>query len=337
MNNSLLSDLHRWGLRNLQDRQANALVRPSPPQEPSPSATAADDSHEQAWLQSLLASNDTSGIYLTETLVREVFHHLAMNRDPYYAAYMPLILVLIGGFGVGKTTGLAETLRRCGCRMIRIDAAELESPYAGVPAQRVQKKYLQASQEQEETGEPCALLADDIHLAFRIGDNVTRTTNIDQAVATLMSFCDQPTLVGGSRVNRIPIFATANDLTQVYGGLIRLGRTRVVAIEPTEEERKRIAMHILRDILSPEQVEHVCAARSNWPIAGFRHLKSELLRHAFDNCHRGKTAQQILKDLIAGGASTPSAHSVAALSKEDVEAAMHTIDAEHRAKCNFTK
>lgn len=290
-----------------------------------------------AWLNSLLLQNDSSPIYLTASLAREVFHHVAMNTDPAFAPAMPQILILTGVFGSGKTAGLAEALSRCGCGMIRVEAAEMESVNAGAPAKLVRERYLDAAQRRHKEGRPYTLILEDIHLPFGTDGNTTKTVNIDLTIATLMGLCDFPNTVRGGFTQRVPILATANDLTKVHGGLIRPGRTRVVAVEPSEAERKQIATHILRDLLSADQTAKVVDAQPTWALATFRQFKSELLRRAFDHCHRGKTAQHILQSLIDGGTSSSSINAAdVPVTQEDIDRAVLAIDAETSAKRDFT-
>lgn len=337
MNNGLRPDFHIWGVRPLHDQYGAASRRVAQARKSEYPAAHDDQPPRPAWLNSILLQNDTSRIRLTESITREVFLHLATNLDPFYATDASQILILTGGFGIGKTAGLDEGLSRCGCHRLRIEAAELESPHAGVPAQIVRAKYLEASQMQEEKRVPCALIFEDIHLCFGVDDNTTRTINTQLAIATLMGFCDAPNNVRGTITHRVPVFATANDLTKVYRGLLRPGRTRVVAIEPSEADRRQIAMHVLRDLLLPQQVATLFDARPAWSIATFRQFKAELMRRSFDDRHQGKTAQQLLADLVVSRTgSFPANAAAVTITQEDIANAIRAIDAETDAKRDFT-
>ncbi len=338
MSTEVLQDIYNYGCQTLRNLQGNTLSCPAPLQRTGHSAAPSDQLLRSVWLQSILEENDSSHICLTASLASEVFHHVAMNFDPLYASVMPQILILNGAFGTGKTAGLAETLRRCGCSTIRIEAAEMESPHAGTPAQLVRERYIEASERQSEDKEPCVLIMEDIHLAFGTDGDTTKTINTGLMIATLMGFCDAPDTARGTIPNRIPILATTNDLTKVHGGLIRPGRTRVIAIEPSEAERKQIVMHILRDLLSPDQAARLFDARPAWSVAAFRQLKAELLRRSFDSRQRGKTAQQIIKDLIMGrGPLHVDNAGGVPITQEDINRGIRAIDAEGEAKRDFTK
>ena len=318
-------------VRGRKSRPIEAACDPDP-------STSASQPIRAHWLQSILDRNVTSRIWLADTLAQEVFLHLAMNLDPLFVAETPQILILNGPFGVGKTVSLDETLSRCGCEKVRIQASELESPHAGVPAERIREAYMRASRLQGERDRPHALVIDDIHLGLGVDANTTKTINTQLVVAALMGICDDPLHVGKEPTERIPIFATANDLTHMCGALLRPGRARVIAVELSGMERQRIVTHILRDFLTPEQAARLCAACPTWSIAAFRQLKGQLLRRSFDRRHQGRTAEQILKDLMTPPQAAPTLATAASpVNPEELDRAALALDSEAAAKRDFTR
>lgn len=290
------------------------------------------------WLQFILDQNPESRVCLAESVAREIFLHLAMNLDPRYARDTAQILILNGAYGVGKTVSVEETLTRCGCGIVRIQASELESELAGAPAKTICLRYLKASQCQEEKKRPYALVIEDIHLAFSVNRNTYNTQNLHQTIGTLMGICDYPHQVGGACTHRIPIFMTTNNLTRVCGGLIRPGRSRVFAVELTAAERERIISHLLSGFLKPAQITYLCASRPDWSIAAFRQLRSELLRRSFDEQHRGRTPQEILQaSVIAPPNALGDGHRAGEVDNEQLHEAARAIDREADAKRDFTE
>lgn len=300
---------------------------------------AAADSHpgRPPWLEYLVAQNAGGRIFLTDSLAAEVFMHLGMNLDPLCAPEMPQILILNGPYGIGKTVGLDETLTRSGCDKIRIQASELESPLAGVPAARIRAAYVKASLLQTETNMPHALILEDIHMAFGVDANTTYTVNTRLAIAALMGICDDPLCVDKERTERVAIFATANDLSNVCGGLLRPGRSRVFAVDISAEERRRIVTHIFQGILDADQTARLVEDHAAWPIAAFRQLKAALLRRSFDQRHWGKTPRELLETVMTPSGKAPAAGAVGfAVSQEHLDQAILAIEKEADAKRDFT-
>ena len=180
-------------------------------------------------------------------------------------------------------------------------------------------------------------MIDDIHLLFGVDDNTCKTHNIQLAISALMSICDDPHRVAGTETARIPIILSANDLSRLYGGLLRAGRMRAVALSPSEPERWRIAGHILRNLMTPEQAAHIAQTHPKWPLAAFRQLQSVLQRLAFNRRHAGLTAVEILAEFPAHGtpaevATTPRR----AFDSEEIAIAVASVDAENLAKRDFS-
>jgi hypothetical protein len=284
-----------------------------------------------------LEPNACERICLAESVAEEVFLHLAMNLDPQCAPDMPQILILTGSFGIGKTVSLEATLSRAGCKLIRLQAAEMESPHAGVPAQRILAAYTRASEDQGNTDQPHVLVMEDIHLAFGVDGNTNKTVNTQLAVAALMGICDDCANVAGRHTERIAIFATANDLSNVYGGLLRPGRTRAYAVQLSPADRQRIVAHMFQGLLTPGQAGSLCEARPDWSMAAFRQLKSHLARRSFQQRHAGLTAKELLCSLLmrARDTATPSG-AAAPVAERDLDDAVQVVDAEADAKCDFT-
>ena len=297
-----------------------------------------NSSHGPAWLISILEKNSRSPIYLSDTLAGEVFFHVAMNHDPLYANAMPLALGVGGVFGCGKTVGVREILQRIGCELVGIQASELESPHAGVPAQLILARYVEASKGQAKTDRPHVIVLDDVHMALSVGPHTTNTINTQLVAAALMNICDCPSYVSGLHTERIPIITTGNNYSGIYGALIRAGRMRVVTHELSATDRGRIATHILRGCLTPQQVAVLVVDHPGWEMAKFRQLKALLLRSSFNRRHANKTASQVLSDLLSQRPIDDSIEQVRdAYTQEDVDAAVDAIADEVVSKRDFTR
>src|SRR4051812_39364323 len=113
--------------------------------------------------------------------------------------------------GVGKTFGIAATLRRARVTRFTLTGADLESPEAGKPAMRVRQAYLAAGTAIA-GGRPAVVLIDDVDATLGQFEDTTYTVNTRHAGAELMSLADTPTRVAGRTVRRVPVIVTGNHL-----------------------------------------------------------------------------------------------------------------------------
>jgi SpoVK/Ycf46/Vps4 family AAA+-type ATPase len=167
--------------------------------------------------------------YLRDEIEVHLIGNLVMKPAPG-----PLILGIFGPPGEGKTHHCEEVSHHLGVRLLRIGPGELESEHAGHPAQVIRREYVRAGALEE----PSALIINDVDTVLGDwGPLVQYTVNRQVVVSQLMNLCDYPTEVSGNNTARVPIIVTGNNPSSMHGPLMRRGRVRVVAYEPTQEQR----------------------------------------------------------------------------------------------------
>lgn len=168
----------------------------------------------------------------------EVELHLVRNLISNPAPSTPLLLGLHGPTGVGKSFQLESVLREIGVAVTAIGTADLESDHANDPAKLVRKTYLNAASQMDDANAVVsAVVINDIDTALGDwGDFVQYTVNRQLVIGEIMNLCDRPTSLTSRPNSRVPIFLTANDLTKLYGPLVRPGRMKLFHWVPNPTE-----------------------------------------------------------------------------------------------------
>ncbi|WP_181873940.1 AAA family ATPase [Tsukamurella tyrosinosolvens] len=159
----------------------------------------------------------------------------------------PLILAIHGSPGTGKSFQLDKTLKDARIFYKTIDSTDLESDNANDPAKLVRRTYIDLADEVERKGYRAgALVINDIDAALGDwGDLVQTTVNRQLVIGELQHITDYPDRVDNRPNLRIPIIVTANDLTKLYGPLLRPGRTSSFHWHPTQEEIAQVLSPLL--------------------------------------------------------------------------------------------
>ncbi|WP_460530434.1 AAA family ATPase [Humibacter ginsengiterrae] len=176
-----------------------------------------------------------------------VFTHLVTNVMKHPTPATPLILAIHGEPGTGKSFQLDQTLREMGVHYKTISSSELESANANDPAKLVRATYLEVADEVSKKGLVSgAIVVNDIDSALGDwGPLVQTTVNRQMVIGELQHITDYPEKVDNRRNQRIPIFVTANDVTKLYGPLVRPGRTDSFYWAPTAEEIANVVQDAL--------------------------------------------------------------------------------------------
>lgn len=167
----------------------------------------------------------------------------------------PLILGIFGPPGEGKTYQLDKILKDLGINQIMVSPGELESENAGYPAMLLRTLYLKAGilEKNQSTQTPSVLVINDIDTVMgNWGPLVQYTVNRQVIYGQLMAFCDFPNEVAGKQTRRVPIIITGNNPSILYSPLLRAGRMRLIAWEPTFEDKVKIVSHIFTCISDTE-------------------------------------------------------------------------------------
>ena len=191
---------------------------------------------------------------ISPRFVRRIRTHLLSNliRDPLPGT--PVILAIHGEPGTGKSFQLDAALVAAQVLYRTISSSDLESDRANDPAKLVRSTYLELSDEVSSKGYLAgALVLNDIDTALGDwGDLVQTTVNRQLVIGELQHISDYPSTVANRPNLRLPIFITANDLTKLYGPLLRPGRTARFHWEPTFDEVEEILRPLLPSLTSSE-------------------------------------------------------------------------------------
>lgn len=213
--------------------------------------------------------NGGKSLYIPERFIEAVDAHMLGNMLDI--SNYPLILLIVGLPGMGKTYQLRSYLEIVGVDMFSISAADLESDRAGVPAKLLEQKYIEASSSIS-SGNPAVLLIDDIDTTLGEWEKNTGTVNHQDILAFLMHIADKPSFIENvGSVNRVPVFFTCNYFNRLYKPLIRDGRANRFDWEPTREEKIAIVTSVFR-FEDSKTAEMLVDAYPTKPISFFSNL-----------------------------------------------------------------
>lgn len=181
--------------------------------------------------------------YIPKEFSRQIRLHLISNY--LELGDFPLMLLIVGAPGMGKTFQLATELGLLGVEAFSVRSVDLEDMYAGVPAQKVEKAYRDASKCMED-GVPAALVIHDIDTTLGEWKDSASTVNHQNILSVFMHLCDNPHEVAERACKRVPIFLTGNYVERLYKPLVREGRAHCFTWDPSMEERA----HVVRSIFS---------------------------------------------------------------------------------------
>ena len=208
-------------------------------------------------------------MYIPERFIEAVDAHMLGNMLDI--SNYPLILLIVGLPGMGKTYQLRSYLEIVGVEVFSISAADLESDRAGVPAKLLEQKYIEASSSIS-SGNPAVLLIDDIDTTLGEWEKNTGTVNHQDILAFLMHIADKPSFIENvGSVNRVPVFFTCNYFNRLYKPLIRDGRANRFDWEPTREEKIAIVTSVFR-FEDSKTAEMLVGAYPTKPISFFSNL-----------------------------------------------------------------
>jgi DNA polymerase III delta prime subunit len=238
------------------------------------------DDVARRWLHE---TNEESPVYLPLSLVLILLRHfvrIARYRD---GDPPPLLLLITGPPGVGKTVMLDEFCRRMHIHCVTWRGAEFESCYAGEPIHNFERLYVQAGRAAVERSTLSCIRIDDLDLAIGVHEHFNDgTTNLMHAIQAIQALTDNPTNVRGISCKPVAIVASANDPSALRRSITRPGRCRSVKWDPSLEERDAIARHILRDVLVEAQRDALIMKNRHWSAAQFADLKIALLDMQLD-------------------------------------------------------
>lgn len=195
----------------------------------------------------------------------------------------PLMLLIQGPKGEGKSAMTRELCSRMGVYVISISGALLSGSFEKEPIYLLHEAYLHASSMRRSTKSLAILLIDDLDTSVAsIHDDRRYTVNTQLLNGALMGICDTPTVLGETATFRIPIIATGNDFTTLHEPLTRHGRAFFFDWNPTIEEKVDIVTNLFHDILNTSELQNVHLLVNhfsngyNQPVSFYKDLKQTL-------------------------------------------------------------
>lgn len=237
----------------------------------------------------------------------------------------PLAFGAHGPPGNGKTTGVLGTLRALGAVVFTADPTMFESVEAGEPPRRFKELYARAAAVRSPSDmrqpRPVALLLDDAHLLFGCHALTQYTVNTQHVHGLIQRLCDDPSLVFGRPMPRIPIFMTFNDADALPESLLRPGRMTLLHWVYTLEERVELLGRIFPGVDEPD-LEHLVCEFVDEPLAFFADLRSLWAERHFR--YSANAVRQTLRLALVGkwrvSFPPPTAKDLLALAREAVHA-----------------
>jgi hypothetical protein len=177
-------------------------------------------------------------------LAVQVELHILRNFAAHPPLGTPLIQVIHGSPGTGKSWAIHTVLAERGIQAVTLSAADLESEMAGTPAKTLHAAYRHAGTLSQHD-RLAALVLDDLDAGLGDwGPLVSSTTNRQQLLQAFMNPCDRPEQAGVHTTLRVPILCTANDVTRLYAPLTRPGRSQLVFWEPNLTEQAAMILRL---------------------------------------------------------------------------------------------
>jgi hypothetical protein len=207
----------------------------------------------------------------------------------------PLLLLIQGPAGEGKTMQTMVTCARQGIDLIVLPGYALSGEQEREPVEVLRRAYLEGSAIRQVAKRPVMLLIEDLDtsIAAMLPDR-RYSVNSQLLNGALMSLTQDPYHLGEVTTERVPMLATGNDLTSLYGPLMRHGRATIIDWVPTRDDKVEVVRHLLGGYLPDDEVagierlvDHFSGGDLNLPIAFYEVLRTSM----FD---------QLILDVIRG-------------------------------------
>ena len=200
----------------------------------------------------------------------------------------PLLLLIQGPAGEGKSVQTVEVCARLGVDLVVIPGFALSGEHEKEPVDILRRAYIEASTIRQVSRRPVMLLIEDLDTSVAsVAPGGERTMNSQLVTGALMSLTQDPYHFGEVVTDRVPMLATGNDLTNLYGPLMRHGRATIIDWVPETQERVQVVRHIFKNDLSEGElarvellVEHFSRPEEVAPIAFYEVLRNAIFDDA---------------------------------------------------------
>lgn len=189
-------------------------------------------------------SEEYEKIFVSKRFMENVACHIIapyLKQDKNYKP--PIYLAINGAPGEGKTAQAIATCTQKGFYVIYISASSLSGSHENEAKEKFQKIYKYAMELIHEN--LVAIIIDDFHKGIVNEDeNIKKTINTNVLIGYMMNLAEH----NGSF--HIPIILTANDLSNVYAPLLRIGRANIFSWDPFPNEKKEIIFSIISSFVT---------------------------------------------------------------------------------------
>ena len=217
-------------------------------------------------------SEDYKNIFVPKRFMDNVVCHIIapyLKQDNNYKP--PIYLAIKGDPGKGKTAQAIATCTQKGFYVIYISASSLSGSHENEAKEKFQKIYNYAVH--LSNNNLVAIIIDDFHKGIiNDNENVKKTINSNILIGHMMNLAEH----NGSI--HIPIILTANELSNIYAPLLRIGRADIFLWKPFPDERREVVFSIISSFIAEKddnKFEQFYKKYSNQNIAFFAQLKNQ--------------------------------------------------------------
>jgi len=182
--------------------------------------------------------------------------HIVKNSLGFLQA--PLLFILQGPKGEGKSAMAREVCSRIGVNVVALPGAALSGIYEKEPILILRDAYLHASALREVKNQLVVLFIDDLDTSIAAVHTERRyTVNTQLLNGALMYLCDDPYHIGEHPTQRIPIVATGNDFTTLHEPLTRHGRAQFYNWNPNLDVKIEIVRKMFDGFIVASELEQI--------------------------------------------------------------------------------
>ncbi len=228
-------------------------------------------------------SHSAPGLYVPPRFWEQILLHFVKNIMAS-TIEAPLLLLIQGPPGEGKTLQTIVTCARRGIDLVVLPGFALSGEQEREPVDVLRRAYLEAAAIRQVEKRPVMLLIEDLDtsVAAMLPDR-RYSVNSQLLNGALMSLTQDPYHLGEVTTDRVPMLATGNDLTSLYGPLMRHGRATIVDWVPTREDRIEVVRHLMGGYLADGEAEGIerlvdrfSGGEVNLPIAFYEVLRNSM-------------------------------------------------------------
>ena len=160
----------------------------------------------------------------------------------------PMGVIVAGSSGVGKTTGITQTLLRLGVSPLVMPASSFAGKHEGDATRPFEAAMFELGSRPFEPGKPlqCMIIDDADRGIIRVDENLTGTANGPALRAAIMKYLDDPRQISRTnpdtgiaklmQINPVFFVMTVNSTEHLDPAMLQAGRVTVFNFEPTEAE-----------------------------------------------------------------------------------------------------